>query len=578
MKDKVRGFLDERVRFSTLLARAFDEQLEGGASWAHVFGATLGLFFVAEALTGVLLALTYAPTLEDAWSSVYFIQHRLAWGWFLRGMHAAIANAMLVVIAAHLLQVVVYGAYRRPREVTWWVGIVLAALVVLLVISGYRLPWDQRTYWALKVEVNITQSMPVVGDAMSRLILGGADIGQQTLTRIYAAHVILLPAAVVALLGIKRLLVRLHGRTPLPSGRAPSPSAYFPHQLLRNFAFATALLGALAAWVVVTGGEALDAPAEPDRFYPARPEWFLLPLYKLRMLLPPELEVVVTALLPAVALGGLVMLPFVDRTAAGSLRARLPVIAVAVAALLGNVGLVVWTQRADAADRKLQKDLKEADRRAERAKHLASRGVPPDGPVAMMNRDPLTRGRDVYRQYCTSCHVLGGEGKRKSPDHDGFGSRAWILGALKTPKHEKYFGKVKHEEKMPSQSKLGEPALAAVTEFLYALGNERGDGPMDAAKLEAGREVFERKCVDCHVYEGEGDDLGVGGPNLTAWGSRTWIFRQVQNPGSPDAYGELHKMPRFDDQLSEHDVWMVAGFLRAQRYAGAGDAPGTGAR
>jgi ubiquinol-cytochrome c reductase cytochrome b subunit len=568
MKARVRAFLDERTNLSRLLERAFDEQVAGGASWARVFGASLALFFAAEAVTGVLLALTYAPTIKDAWSSVFFLQHRAMFGWFLRGMHAAIANAMLLVLALHFLQVVIYGAYKRPREFTWWFGLALAGLVVLMVISGYRLPWDQRTYWALKVEVNITQSMPVVGDALSRLILGGADIGQRTLTRIYAAHVVILPAAMVLLLVAKRALVRFHGRTPLPSTAVAPAEAYFPGQLARNFGFAFVVLAGLAVWVWTTGGEPLDAPAEPDRFYPARPEWFLLPLYKLRMLVPPEIEVLVTAVLPAVLGGALFMLPFVDRLPGGSLRARLPIIVVAVLGVAGAAGLTLWTQQADAHDKKLAKDLREADRRAKRAKELAIHGVPPDGPVAMLSRDPLTRGRDVYRQYCTSCHVLDGEGKRKSPDHDGFGSRTWILGSLKDPEHDKFFGKVKHEESMPSQNKLGEPALKAVTEFMYALGNEKHDAKVNAALAEEGRAVFEKKCMKCHVFGDEGDDLGTGGPNLTDWGSRTWIYRQVRNPASSLTYGELHKMPEFADQLSDHDLWMVSGFLRSQRYRG----------
>ncbi|MEZ4255917.1 MAG: cytochrome b N-terminal domain-containing protein [Polyangiales bacterium] len=135
------------------------------------------------------------------------------------GLHASVGNAMLLVVSAYMLQIVLYGAYKRPREVTWWLVLGLVALVLGFLITGYRLTWDQRTFWALKVEVNITQSMPVLGDAMARMLLGGAEIGQATLTRLHALHVFVLPLAFVAVLVFKHYLVRLHGRAPAPRRR-----------------------------------------------------------------------------------------------------------------------------------------------------------------------------------------------------------------------------------------------------------------------------------------------------------------------------------------------------------------------
>ncbi|MEZ4255918.1 MAG: c-type cytochrome [Polyangiales bacterium] len=339
-------------------------------------------------------------------------------------------------------------------------------------------------------------------------------------------------------------------------------------------AFAVLVLGASAAYVVMHGGEPLDAPAEPDRFYPARPEWFLLPLYKLRMLVPPELEVLVTGVLPVLLGGFLFGLPFVDRGEVRSVSKRIHWIGAVAGVFVVSAVLVGWSDHVDASDKKHQAHLAEARERAERSVELAMRGVPPEGPVAMMMNDPMTRGADVYKQFCTSCHVLDGEGERKSPDHDGFGSRPWILAMLKDPKSDHFFGKVEHDEKMPSQSKLGDEALAEVTEFMFSLGREEQDPPVNAALVEKGADVFEKKCVKCHMYEGEGDDLDVGGPDLTVWASRTWIMRQVRSPGGATQYGDLHKMPAFDDQLDTHDQWMVAGFLRQQRFRTAGVATG----
>jgi mono/diheme cytochrome c family protein len=187
----------------------------------------------------------------------------------------------------------------------------------------------------------------------------------------------------------------------------------------------------------------------------------------------------------------------------------------------------------------------------------------------MLRNDPMTHGRDLYLQHCTSCHILDGEGEQKAPTHTGFGSREWILALLRTPQADHFLGKVENAEDMPSQSRLGEEALVAVTELLYAQGAEtRERGEIDEAKARAGERVMRDRCMECHTWFGEGDEMGIGAPPLTWYPSRTWMRRQIERPDAPTQYGELNEMPSFADELDAHDLDMVTAYLRRQRRRG----------
>jgi ubiquinol-cytochrome c reductase cytochrome b subunit len=119
--------------------------------------------FVVQAVTGIFLWMAYSPSSQTAYESVFFIQHEMTGGWLLRGLHHFMAQAMVVVMGIHLLQVIVDGAYRAPREVNYWLGLVLMQIVMGLGLTGYLLPWDQKGYWATNVATNLATLVPVVG-------------------------------------------------------------------------------------------------------------------------------------------------------------------------------------------------------------------------------------------------------------------------------------------------------------------------------------------------------------------------------------------------------------------------------
>ncbi len=577
MLGRVRAFFDERFGFAELMRQAYDEQIEGGPRWGYVFFNAFVVMFVVQALTGALLMLTYTPEIGSAWSSVFYIQHRVTNGWFVRGMHAWGAQAMLLVLAMHMVQSVWYGAYKKPREGNFWVLLALLHLVLGALISGLRLPWDQLSYWALWVELNIAASMPVIGQPLYELIAGGPVLGQSTLTRLYTIHVIVLPVIMFKMIFLMWWMKKKHGRA-LPEWVKPEGAGRaWPGQWARDLVFVVGVLGAVAVVTAMVGGGAeLESPADPYRDFPARPEWFILPLFKLRKLFPASLEIVATAVIPGAIVTFFAALPFLDRKVADKPMARIKWVAPFAVLGLGLAALTQMSYADDAADEEYQESRAAADVIRDRSIELAGWGIPPEGPLAMLANDPMTRGREVYAQYCSSCHVLSREGEREAPDHTGMGSRQWLIALMHAPQDDHFFGLADLDERMPRQNRrISDEELEAIAELLYSWGREDQDpDDVDHELAESGRRKFESKCMSCHVYEGDGDFDGTGGPNLTGYGSRTWIFRQIDRPESETQYGELNDMPAFNDQLSPHDIRMATAFLRLQRFEDIDFEPG----
>ncbi len=578
-------WLDERTGYRRLLDEALDEPVPGGARWAYVWGSALSVTFVTQAISGALLMTAYQPSATSAWSSVNYISTAMTWGWIIRGLHHYGAQAMVILLAMHLGQTAIYGAYKKPREMNWLLGLALMGLTLGFALTGYLLPWDQKGYWATKVATNIAGTFPVIGAWLQSLLVGGADYGHQTLTRFYTLHVFVLPAALVALLVAHVALFRKHGVTPPQSADVAKVDRFFPKQLAFDLVVAMAVLAVTLVFTFRHHGAHLDAPADPSSDYPARPEWYFLALFEALKYVPGHLEWIVAAGLPALILGYLVALPFLDRKPGASLRQRAPLLAPLGVLGLGAVALTWLSLSADRGDADLQAALELAEARAARSRELAADGVPPDGPLAMMQRDPRTRGPALYERHCAACHhldahdgtKLGPEGDAQTaPNLSGFGTTAWVLAVLDHPDAPDMFGHTPFAAQMPSftrpptdpeeaayfsaMKKEDQDAIAA---FLAAEARGAGEG-----KGMPGEKLVSQRCTSCHRLDGKTDDEGSLAPELRGWGSLGWIRAQIANPGSgktypPGAMDEALKghMPAFEDDLSPQDLDLLAQWL-----------------
>src|SRR5436309_902272 len=191
----IREWLERRTGLSKLLHQALDEPIPGGPRWAYVFGSSLLFILLSQIITGVFLALYYVPSAERAHTTVAYITKEVTSGAFLRSVHAYGSSAMVIILILHVAQTFLYGSYKGRRELLWLSGCILFALVLGMAFTGYLLPWDQKAYFATAVGTNIASEIPIVGDWLKRLMRGGDDMGTLTVSRFFAAHVFLMPAA-----------------------------------------------------------------------------------------------------------------------------------------------------------------------------------------------------------------------------------------------------------------------------------------------------------------------------------------------------------------------------------------------
>ena len=590
------AWLDHRTGSKKLLHEALFENVPGGARWRYVWGSTLTFTLAIQFITGLVLWTAYSPSSQTAWESVYYIQHEMWGGWFLRGLHHYTAQAMNVLLVLHLMQVVIDGAYKAPREVNYWFGVLLLLLVLGLSLTGYLLPWDQKGFWATTVATNIAAITPFIGPELQKLIVGGSDYGHHTLTRFFALHAGVLPGAIVALLVGHIYLFRRHGLTAKEPKRRPD-SPFWPDQVLKDAVACLAVLAAILFLIVRSHGAELGAPADPsEQFSAARPEWYFLFLFQFLKYFPQGTEIWGAMIIPGVIMGVILAMPFIGKWQLGH-RFNVGLLW----ALLAGVALLTyWAVAEDRGNPAYLAAVKDATRDAERVIELAQSpsGIPANGAVTLLRNDPLTQGPRLFAKNCASCHRYDGHDgagqKVKDPptasDLKGFASRAWLGGLLDPEKISSphYFGATKFSDgKMakfvkkdiakysPGQKADLQNVIAALSAEAQLPAQSASD-KKDAALIVEGQTLIsgEQRCTECHQFRKKDDDATA--PDLTGYGSRAWIIGLLTDPGHPNFYGKSNdKMPAFGakQMLDVPAMTLLADWLRGEWYV-----PATAAR
>jgi quinol---cytochrome c reductase cytochrome b subunit, bacillus type len=210
------GWLEERSGTSPFLRGFLYRKIPKGTNWFYTLGSATLFAFVVQAVTGVFLAMYYDPSATRAHDSIQYLTNEIWLGWLVRGMHRWGATVMVVLIFLHMARTYFFGAYKYPRELNWVNGVVLLVLTLAMSFSGYLLPFDQRSFWATVVGVNITASGPIIGPYLADFLRGGAEFGANTLGRFYSIHMLLLPGLMAALIGAHLYLVAKLGVTAPP--------------------------------------------------------------------------------------------------------------------------------------------------------------------------------------------------------------------------------------------------------------------------------------------------------------------------------------------------------------------------
>ncbi|HLR65114.1 MAG TPA: cytochrome b6 [Pseudogracilibacillus sp.] len=219
MLQKLYDWVDERIDITPIWRDIADHEVPEHVNPAYHFSAFVycfgGLTFfvvVIQVLSGMFLTMYYVPDIENAWRSVYYLQSQVAHGQIVRSMHHWGASVTIVMLLLHTMRVFFQGAYKKPRELNWMVGVLIFFVMLGLGFTGYLLPWDDKAYFATQVGLEIAEQVPFIGVQLKTLLAGDASIvGAQTLTRFFAIHVFFLPAALFALLGVHFILIRRQG-------------------------------------------------------------------------------------------------------------------------------------------------------------------------------------------------------------------------------------------------------------------------------------------------------------------------------------------------------------------------------
>lgn len=518
--DDFLAVLDDRTGIPSGIRHFLGEDIPASSGWHQVFGSVALFMILVQFFTGILLAFNYAPTPGQAYDSLHYIITEVTGGRLMRGLHHWGASMVIVIVVLHMVQVFVWGAYKKPREATWIAGVILLLLTLAYGLTGYLLPWDNRAYWGTVVTTQIGASVPGAGPWVSRLLGSSGEIGVVTFARFYALHVLLLPPLTMLLIGFHIFLVRRHGVAPQPQDEGQPKKKFFPQQVFRDTVaifVAFAILFTLAAVARIP----LERMADPtDTSYIPRPEWYFLFLFQSLKLFEGPLELVGTVVLPTLAILALIATPFIDRSRLVRVRQRTLAIGIVALAGIGWSGLTL----------------------------AAVRGTPPQtaagsidfsGPVQWMQLRPAELAGVHYfqRENCSRCHnvLRGGEAKAgpvladTARRHD----REWMLKHFSDPQSTSPGTAMPPVDLTASQ--MGDLAAA-----VSALTPESGDLVAITPEFASSGAVVYQKysCGGCHIVNGVGGKIG---PNLNglaarrteAWTAEHFINPQKLSPGTP---------------------------------------------
>jgi len=335
---KLLSWIDERFPYSETMKEHITEYYasKNFNVW-YVFGVLAMVVLVIQLLTGIFLTMNYKPSSEEAFSSVEYIMRDVEWGWLIRYMHSTGASFFFIVVYLHMFRAMLYGSYKKPRELIWIIGMLIFLVLMAEAFAGYLLPWGQMSYWGAQVIISIFGAIPFFGEALVEIIRGDYSISDITLNRFFALHVIALPLALIALIFVH--IVALHevgSNNPdgieikdykNDHGIPIDGVAFHPYHTSKDLVAIIAFLMVFSLVVFFApdmGGyfleyanfEKANPSATPEHIAPV---WYFTPYYAILRAVPDKLG-------GAIAMGLAVLLPlflpWLDRSKVKSIRYR----------------------------------------------------------------------------------------------------------------------------------------------------------------------------------------------------------------------------------------------------------------
>jgi ubiquinol-cytochrome c reductase cytochrome b subunit len=357
------GWIDERFPLtSNWKAHLSEYYAPKNFNFWYFFGSLAMLVLVLQIVTGIFLTMHYKPDVNMAFASVEYIMRDVSWGWLIRYMHSTGASAFFVVVYLHMMRGLMYGSYRKPRELIWIFGMLIYLALMAEAFMGYLLPWGQMSYWGAQVIINLFTAIPVIGPDLSVWIRGDYVIGDATLNRFFAFHVIAVPLVLLGLVVAHIIALHEVGSnnpdgieikkhkdpvTHIPLDGIP----FHPYYSVKDIVGVVVFLMVFSAIVFFApdmGGYFLEynnfVPADPFKTPEhIAPVWYFTPFYAILRAVPPLFG---SQFPGVVAMGVAVMilffLPWLDRGNVKSIRYRGTIYKVALALfVISFVGLGV---------------------------------------------------------------------------------------------------------------------------------------------------------------------------------------------------------------------------------------------
>lgn len=312
--------------------------------WWFALGGTPAYLFVVQIVTGILLAVYYESSTASAYESVRAITENVSYGWYLRGLHKWGATLMIAAVILHQMRVYFTGAYRKPREINWMVGMTILICTLMLGFTGYSLVFEQLSYWGATVAANITGSVPVVGEFLRTMLLGADTYSRQTLPRFFILHAAVLPVALILLLVVHIGIIRLQGVTEFQFEDADEKPQkdkhfnFFPDHLYTELMIGLTLmilLSVLATVFPATVGPRANPLVTPEVI---KPEWFFYVTFRWLKLFSGTFAVLSTGLIVFTMFAW----PFIDDWIRRKTRYTEASVWLGIVAVFAIIGLTVW--------------------------------------------------------------------------------------------------------------------------------------------------------------------------------------------------------------------------------------------
>jgi ubiquinol-cytochrome c reductase cytochrome b subunit len=430
--------------------------MPGGTSYAYIFGSAVLLIFLLQVTTGIFQLIYFVPTVDHGYDSLNYLRIEVPFGWLIHGLHYWGAVAMLILVGLHMCQVFIWGAYKHPRQLIWLIGVANLLIVQSIVFTGPVLPWDERGYWEGEVGTSIAGTMPVIGDFVKRMLRGGAELTQLTLSRFFILHVAILPGILIALVAAHVVAFRQFGISgPWEGAKRRRIGFFWPDQVFKDgLVFACIVVALIGLSVYIS--PPIAGPADPlDSSYIPKPEWNFLFLYQALKSFHGPLEPVGTVGIPVLLILLLVSIPFWDRNPERN-PARRPYAMVGGAAFvcavlaLASIGYFSKPGAETAAP---------------------ASPTPSPLPAAAVPAAPVTgsvkQGAQLFQtEGCVGCHRIHGVGGTAGPDlSSGMlkgKTRAWLITQIRDPKS--HFPNTI----MPSYTAPSDQQVNAVVDYLLS--------------------------------------------------------------------------------------------------------------